>query len=97
MVVRSDRAVRMLSAGPDGEGVKVVREDRPGAPGLHSSLALQAGSPQPITALEVADAALRSGAVAREASLRPARARLLAASDEHPLGREASEGFGAGT
>src|SRR5947208_1293435 len=84
----------MLSAGPDGERVKVVSEDRPGAPGSHSRLSLQAGSAQPVAALEVTDAALRSGAVAAEPSLCSSRAGLLAPGDEHPLGRELVESFG---
>src|SRR5436309_10423215 len=86
MVFCSDRAVLMLSAGPDGERVKVVGEDRPSAPSLHSGLSLQAGSAQPVAALEVADTALRPCAVATEPSLGSSRAWLLAPGDEHALG-----------
>src|SRR5437763_10515259 len=94
MVFCSDRAVLMFSAGPDGERVKVVGEDRPGAPSLHPGLSLQSGSAQSVAALEVADAALRSRAVAAESSLRAPGAGLLAAGDEHALGRELVESFG---
>ena len=75
----------MLSAGADGERVKVVGEDRPGGPGRHPLLSLQARSAQPVAALEVADSALGAGAVSAQAALRSSGARLLAASDEHSL------------
>src|SRR5438132_2176596 len=97
MVFCSDRAVVMLSAGSDGERVKVVGEDRPGAPSLHSGRSLQARPAQSVAALEVADAALRSGAVAAEPSLGPSRAGLLAPGDEHALGFELLESFGGGS
>src|SRR5580692_1991999 len=87
----------MFSAGPDGEGVKVVGEDRPGAPGVHSGLSLQAGSSQSVAALEVADAALRSRAVSPESPLCSSGPGLLATSDEHPLGREPLERLRGGT
>src|ERR1039458_1693321 len=86
----------MVSGGSDGEGVKVVGGDRPGVPGAHPVLALESGSVESVFAFEVADAAFRADAVAREAALGAPRPGLLAASDEHPLGLQALERFRGG-
>src|ERR1017187_5467823 len=83
----------MVSGGSDGEGVKVVGGDRPGVPGAHPVLAFESGSVESVFAFEVADAAFRADAVAREAALGAPRPWLLAASDEHPLGFQALERF----
>src|ERR1700692_3186981 len=96
MGCRSDRAVWIVSAGPDREGVKVVGEDRPGGPGVHSNLSLQSGSPQPVAALEVTDPALGSCAVSAESPLGSFGAGLLAAGDEHTVGCNLFERFGGG-
>src|ERR1035437_3967617 len=72
-------------------GVKVVGEDRSGAPGANSGCSLQAGAAQSVAALEVAGPALGAGAVSGEPSLCSSGAWLLAASDENPLGREPLE------
>src|ERR1039458_4140407 len=83
----------IVSGGSDGEGVKVVGGDRPGVPGAHPVLALEPGSVESLFAFEVADAALRADAVARQAALGAPRPGLLAAGDEHTLGGQAVECF----
>ena len=81
----------MVSAGSDGEGVKVVGGDRPGVPGAHPVLAFESGSVESVFAFEVADAAFGAGSVAREAPLCSPRSGLLAPGDEHTLWGEAGE------
>src|SRR4051794_33006747 len=84
----------MTSPGAGGEGVGVVGEDRPLSPDLLAVGALEAAAVQAVAALEVADAALLAGAVAREPPPGAAGAGLLAPSDEHPLGRQVPQRFG---
>src|SRR5215216_3577358 len=79
----------MVSACPDGEGVKVVGEDRPSGPGLHPVVVLEPRAAHAVAAFDVADPALAAGPVSRESSLRSSAAGLLAAGDERPLGLEA--------
>lgn len=81
----------MVSAGPDGEGVKVVGRDRPGVPGACPVLAFEPGSVESVFAFEVADAAFDADAVARETPLRSPRPGLLAPGNEHALRREGGE------
>ncbi len=64
-------------------GVEVVGEDRPAAPGLLAGAPGQAAAAQPVAAFEVADAALRAGAVAVQASAGAGRVGLLTAGDVH--------------
>src|SRR5438270_9043045 len=71
------RAAVSLSTGSDGERVEVVGEDRPAGPGSHPVVALQARAAQAVAALEVADAPLDTGAVARPTLASPARAGLV--------------------
>src|SRR5918994_5208566 len=77
------RAWEMVSGGPDGERVEVVGEDAPAGPGLLAVMAFQPGPAQAVAALEVTDAALDAGAVARLALAGSSRAGLVAAGDEH--------------
>src|SRR5947209_12761747 len=87
-LVRSDRSV---SPGPDGEGVAVVGEDRPLSPDPLAFVAFQPAAVQPVTALEVADPALGPGSVAPQPPGGALGSWLLAASDEHLLGRQILE------
>src|SRR5438128_2648732 len=87
-LVRSDRSV---SPGPDGEGVAVVGEDRPLSPDPLAFVAFQPAAVQPVTALEVADPALGPGSVAPQPPGGALGSWLLAASDEHLLGRQVLE------
>ena len=47
-----------VSAGPDGQRVGVVGEDRPAGPDLLALVAFQAAAVEAVAAFEVADAAL---------------------------------------
>src|SRR2546425_6838345 len=87
-LVRSDRSV---SPGPDGEGVAVVGERRPLSPDPLAFVAFQPAAVQPVTALEVADPALGPGSVAPQPPGGALGSWLLAASDEHLLGRQVLE------
>lgn len=53
-----------VSAGPDGERVKVVGENAPACPGALAFVAPQAAATHSVAALEVADAALGACAIA---------------------------------
>src|SRR5919198_2632118 len=90
----SRRALGTISAGSDGERVEVVGEDGPARPGLLTLIALQAAAPEPVAALEVADAALHPDPVAGEAAAGTPRAGLRAPRDEDPLGRGVGELLG---
>ena len=61
----------------DGEGVKVVGEDRPSGPGLHPVVVLQAAAAQSVAAFEVADPPFAAGPVAGEASLGSSASRAV--------------------
>src|SRR5436309_4976883 len=85
-----------------GVRVEVVRERAPDAPGALAVVAAQPRAPQPVAALEVADATLGAGAVAVQAPTRPGRVgladagdvdrlRLLLAVGERVVGRAAAE------
>ena len=82
-----------VSVGSDGERVEVVGEDRPAGPDLLALVAFEAAAVEAVAAFEVADAALGAGSVALQPPLGAFGAGLLAAGDEHPLGREAAEGL----
>src|SRR3954452_1221370 len=84
-------AVGSVSAGPDGEGVEVVGEDRPLGPDLLPVVALQTAAVQPVAAFEVADAAFCPGSVSLHPPLGASGAGLLAAGDEQSVGRQAGE------
>src|SRR3954453_20902604 len=86
------RTLGMLSGGADGERVEVVGEDRPGGPGVGSSVAFEAAAAQALAAFEVADAAFDADPEAREAAVGASGASGSAAGDEYALG--AGEGFG---
>src|SRR3954453_15340597 len=81
----------MVSGGVDGERVEVVGEDRPAGPGLLAGVALEAAAAEGVAAFEGPDAPLGAGAVARQAFAGAARAGLVAAGHEDPLGRELGE------
>jgi hypothetical protein len=81
------------SSGVDGEGVEVVGQDRPAGPDPLALVALEAAPPQPVAALEVADAALAAGAVAGEAPAGAPGARLGPARDERPGGCDPGQGL----
>ena len=81
MVALVDRAWGSVSAGSDGEGVKVVGEDRPSGPGLHPVVALQPGPAQSVAAFEVADPSFAPGPVAGEAFAGSSAAGFVAAGD----------------
>jgi hypothetical protein len=80
-----------VSAGSDGERVEVVGEDRPPGPDLHSVIAFQSGSAQPVAAFEVTDPALDPGAVAGSAFAGPAAAGFVSAGDLDLLGGQVGE------
>jgi hypothetical protein len=84
-------AVGSVSAGPDGERVKVVGQDRPFGPDPLAVVALGAAAAHAVAALEVADAALGAGAVALQSALGAPGAGLLAAGDEHSLRGQVGE------
>src|SRR4051812_47522555 len=81
------RAPRMLSGGPDGEGVEVVGQDAPGHPCAGAVVAFEAAALEAVAALEVADAALRADPVTRQAAVAAPGAGALAAGDERPVRR----------
>src|SRR4051812_40146339 len=91
--VRSGRVerYRSVSAGPDGERVGVVGQDRPFSPDLLALVALEPAAVQGIAALEVADSSLGAGSVAPQAASAASRLGLLAARDEHAVGRQRLE------
>lgn len=68
------------SPGPDGERVGVVGQDRPLSRVLPSLVSLEAGSLQPVAALEVADAALHT-----TISIAPAKTPWLSLCCPSPL------------
>jgi hypothetical protein len=74
-----------VSSCSDGERVSVVGQDRPSGPDLAAFVALEPGSVHAVATFEVTDPSFGTGSVARQASLGPAAAGLLAAGDEHPL------------
>src|SRR5215207_6356918 len=80
-----------VSAGSDRERVEVVGEDRPAGPGPHSFMALQARAAQAVAALEVADAALGAGPVARAAFAGAPGAGFVAAGELDLLVGEVGE------
>src|SRR5687768_5149099 len=81
MVARVELGLGSVSAGPDGEGVEAVGEDRPPGPDLHPVIAFQPGAAHAVAAFEMADSALDPGAVARSAFAGAARAWLVAAGE----------------
>jgi len=83
-----------VSAGPDGERVSVVGEDRPCGPDLLALVALEAAAVQTVAAFEVADPSFGAGSVALQTALGASGAGLLAARDEHPFGRKVAECLG---
>ena len=96
--VRSEWALIELAGSvspvPDGERVSVVGEDRPSGPDLLAFVAFQAGSVQAVAAFEVTDPSFGTGSVALQPSLGAFGAGLLAAGDEHPIGRKVFDGRG---
>src|SRR5664280_2364156 len=91
MVARVESSLISVSSGSDGERVSVVGEDRPSGPDLLAFVAFEAGSVQAVAAFEVTDPPFGAGSVALHSSLGALGAGLLAARDEHPLGRQVFE------
>src|SRR5665213_3339548 len=91
MVARVESSPFSVSSGSDGERVSVVGQDRPSGPDLLAFVAFEAGSVHPVAAFEVTDPSFGAGSIALHSSLGAFGAGLLAARDEHPLGREVFE------
>src|SRR5215216_615686 len=80
-----------VSAGPGGERVGVVGEDRPLGPDLLALVALQPAAIDALAAFEVADRSFGAGSVAPQPASGASGLGFLAARDEHPLGFERLE------
>src|ERR1035437_150381 len=80
-----------VSPGSDGERVSVVGEDRPSGPDLLAFVAFEAAAVQSVAAFEVTDPPFGPGSVALHPALSAFGAGLVAAGDEHPLGRQVFE------
>src|SRR5664280_1233359 len=93
MVARVESSPFSVSSGSDGERVSVVGQDRPSGPDLLAFVAFEAGSVQAVAAFEVTDPSFGARSVALHSSLGAFGAGLLAARDEHPVGREVFERF----
>src|SRR6266568_4492118 len=78
----------------DGEGVQVVGQDRPAGPGPLPLVALQPAAPQPVAALEVADAPFGAGAVAGQPLASAPGAGLGTPGDERPPWCQRGRGLG---
>ena len=74
------------SGGPEGEGVEVVGQDRPGGPGTGAGVALEPGSVEAVASFEVADAAFGADAELGQAAVGLAGVRGVVAADKQPVG-----------